>query len=68
MKQQAPIHQLLAREVNRKEFLGIMGLSIISIMGLSSIIKLLTGHDTKIIKHQYEPNNDGGYGSSAYGQ
>jgi hypothetical protein len=37
------LHNLLQKEVSRKEFLGIMGLALCSILGFGHILELLTG-------------------------
>ncbi len=58
----AHLQNLLSKEVSRKEFLGILGLAAISIVGAGHILKLLTGKSLEthsIIK--------GGYGSTTYG-
>jgi hypothetical protein len=60
-----PLQQLLTKDVSRKEFLAIVGLGILSIFGLSSIIKFLTGHNISLENHA---KVKGGYGSSAYGE
>jgi hypothetical protein len=56
------ISELTQREITRKEFLTIAGFGIMSIMGIGSIIKLLSGKST-IFNHQASA----GYGASAYG-
>jgi hypothetical protein len=52
------LHTLLRKEMTRKEFLATLGLAVVSILGFSSVIRLLSsrGHEAS---H--------GYGSSGYG-
>jgi hypothetical protein len=56
------IDELIQREVTRKEFLATLGFGVLSIMGLGSIMKLLSGKGSSL-KH----NVSSGYGSSPYG-
>ena len=67
MKQQTPLHQLLELEVSRKEFLATLGFGALSIIGLSSIIKFLTGHGSNTVSMK-PAGRTSGYGSSAYGE
>lgn len=53
------VNDLLSKEMSRKEFLSTVGLGIISIIGFSSLIKLLDGKTYK--------SQSAGYGSSSYG-
>lgn len=57
------IQTLAQREVTRKEFLTTVGFGLMSIMGLGSIIKLLSGKGQSLQHH----NMAAGYGLSAYG-
>ncbi len=58
-----PITTLLQREMSRKEFLMTVGFGTASVMGFSTIIKLLTGKSADgRFGHVIS-----GYGSSAYG-
>lgn len=58
-----PLQDLLKHDVSRKEFLKIVGFSMISALGLSSIIKFLTG------KGRFsKPPKSSGYGETPYGQ
>jgi hypothetical protein len=62
------IGELTAKELTRREFLATLGVGLISIMGLSSILKLLSakGH-----AHQLQSSGNSrsyGYGTSAYGR
>jgi hypothetical protein len=52
------LNELMDKEMSRKEFLATVGFGIASIMGLSTIIKFLTG------KKQQQVS---GYGGGAYG-
>jgi hypothetical protein len=54
------LQDLTQKEVSRKEFLTIAGLAILSIFGMSTIIKLLTGQS--VDHHLFTK----GYGSSTY--
>ncbi|HVX24586.1 MAG TPA: hypothetical protein VG992_04590 [Candidatus Saccharimonadales bacterium] len=58
-----PVTTLLQTEMTRKEFLATLGLGLASVMGLSTIIHLLTG---KSFDHHLR-HQEMGYGSSAYG-
>ncbi len=58
----ANLSSLLEKEVSRKEFLGMAGLAVASVLGFGSVLKLLTG---KSLHHQSPAEH--GYGSSAYG-
>ena len=57
-----PVAALMQKEMTRKEFLTTMGLAGASVLGFSSIIKLLTGKSL----HGSAVNH--GYGGSSYGQ
>ncbi len=55
---QNQLHELMQKEMSRKEFLGIVGFGIASIFGLSTILRMLGKG----------PQHAGrGYGSSSYG-
>lgn len=54
---------LLNKEVSRKEFLGILGLAAVSILGMGHILKLLTG--TSLDNHK--ALQGAGYSTSVYG-
>ena len=58
---------IMRREMSRQEFLVTLGIGAASIMGFSTIIRLLTGKsvDTHLKLNQ---KSDLGYGSSAYGR
>jgi hypothetical protein len=55
------LQTLLQKEVSRKEFLGIIGLAVLSILGFGHILKLLTGKSLDT-HHSLD-----GYGDSLYG-
>jgi Trp operon repressor len=55
------LNNLMQKEMSRKEFIATLGLGIASVLGFSSILKLLFG------KGQQTQNISAGYGSSAYG-
>jgi hypothetical protein len=55
-----PAQQLLQKDVTRKEFIGVVALGLVSILGFSSIIHFLTGHSGRSVAQR-------GYGSGPYG-
>lgn len=65
----APIHELLAKEVNRKEFLSIVGLGVLTVVGLGPIIKFLTGKNSEINRTivTNKVPKEVGFGSGPYG-
>ncbi len=67
MKQQTPLHQLLELEVSRKEFLATLGFGVLSLIGLSSIIKFLTSHNGSTVSMK-SVSRTRGYGSNSYGE
>ena len=58
-----PITALMQKEMTRQEFLGTVALGLGSIMGFSTIIRLLTGKSFD----RHLGHASGGYGSTAYG-
>jgi hypothetical protein len=56
-----PIDALLQKEMSRKEFLMMLGFGLASVMGFSTILRLLTG---KSLDRNHAVS---GYGSSSYG-
>lgn len=66
MKQnESPVGQLLQKKVTRKEFLGIAGSAVVSILGFSTIIHFLTG---KRVGIKHLSVSDHGFGSGFYGR
>lgn len=59
-----PIENIMQKEMSRKEFLATLGLGMASVMGFSTIIRLLTGRS---IDNHLGRHVSNGYGSSAYG-
>ena len=59
-----PLDRLMQKEMSRKEFLATLGFGMASVMGFSTIIRLLTG---KSADHHLGRHVGLGYGSSAYG-
>jgi hypothetical protein len=57
----ARVSDLMDKEISRKEFLGMLGLTVASIFGLGTVLKLLTGKSLE--NHRVLS----GYGSSTYG-
>jgi hypothetical protein len=64
-KSTTPVQALLQKEVTRKEFMTTSALAIVSILGFSSIIHFLTGHNSKSLIKTVSSRD--GYGSSSYG-
>lgn len=56
-----PLDTLMQKEMTRKEFLATLGLGIASILGFSSVIRLLSSKGK-------QQNQSSGYGSSSYGR
>lgn len=56
------LNELMDKEMSRKEFLATIGFGIASVMGLGTILKLLTGKKT-----QQQTSGGYGYGGGAYG-
>lgn len=54
------LQDLLQKEMSRKEFLTTLGFGLLSLVGVSSLIKLLSGKQT-------ERSGGMGYGGSVYG-
>jgi hypothetical protein len=59
------LNSLLQKEMSRKEFLATMGFGLASVMGLSTVLHMLTGKSLsgQLGRHQ----SFGGYGASSYG-
>ena len=57
-----PLQNLMQKEISRKEFLGVVGLAVLSIFGFSTIVKLLTGKslDSSAVLHDYSVSVYGG--------
>ncbi|HVS78690.1 MAG TPA: hypothetical protein VHD84_00140 [Candidatus Saccharimonadales bacterium] len=55
---QTDLHELLRKEVSRQEFLRTVGIGVVSLLGLSSLLKL-AGHKSHSTR---------GYGASPYGR
>ncbi len=62
-----PINELLQKEVNRNEFLTIVGFGVLSLFGMGSIIHFFTGKNSKTIIRQMSDYTNHGYGGSRYG-
>jgi hypothetical protein len=58
------IDTLLQKQMTRKEFLATLGFGAASVMGFSTVIKMLTG---KSVEHHVFKTSGYGYGSSPYG-
>lgn len=55
------LQTLLNKEVSRKEFLGILGLALCSVLGAGHLLKLLTGKSLET-----HPSLQDGYSSGVY--
>jgi hypothetical protein len=55
---------ILQREMTRKEFLMTLGFGMASVLGFSTIIRLLTGRSVESRLHR----SNRGYGSNPYGR
>ncbi len=65
-----PIQELLTREVNRTEFLSIVGLGALTVVGLGPIVHFLTGKGKTTVIHKHQTANSGskvGFGAGPYG-
>ena len=62
-----PINELLKKEVNRYEFLTIVGFGAISLIGMGSIIHFLTGKNSKSVVQHLSNYTTTNYGNSRYG-
>jgi hypothetical protein len=60
------LESLFQKEMSRKEFIATLGFGIASVMGFSTIIRLLTGKSADAHLRQ-RTSSSFGYGSSAYG-
>lgn len=57
-----PVAALMQKEMTRKEFLATLGLAGASVLGFSSVVKLVTG------KSLHSTISSHGYGGSSYGR
>lgn len=64
-----PIQELLTREVNRTEFLSIVGFGALALVGLGPIIHFLTGKGgkTTVIHKTEASQSEVGFGAGPYG-
>ncbi len=60
-----PVTTLLERDMTRQEFLVTLGFGLVSVMGFSTIIKLLTG---KSLDRHLGHRSIKGYGTRPYGR
>lgn len=56
------LNTLLQKEMTRKEFLATLGLGVATVMGLTTVLKMLSGNNGG-----QQVGSSGGYGASAYG-
>lgn len=54
------LQSITNQELSRKEFLTLIGLGIVSVLGIGNLLRLITGKSV----HQETP---GSYGTSSYG-
>lgn len=59
---QKQLNELLAREMTRQEFLATIGIGLASVLGLSGILRILSGKT-----HGSQQHPGYGYGRSTYG-
>jgi hypothetical protein len=59
---QKQLQTLLSREMTRQEFLATIGVGVASVMGLSGLLRVLSGKPNASQQHQGY-----GYGRSTYG-
>lgn len=57
-----PIDAIMQKDMSRKDFIVTLGFGVVSILGLSTIIQLLTGKSYSGSKVSHS-----GYGASRYG-
>ena len=57
------LDHILYRKMSRKEFLGVIGLDVISLLGLPALIGILSGND----KHTSSTAAPLTYGNGSYG-
>ena len=62
------LQPLLQKEMTRKEFMATLGFGMLSIMGLSTIMRLLTGTDptAQLDRHMNTNKASFGYGGGPY--
>lgn len=58
------VAKILDTEMERKDFLKLVGLGAVAAVGVTSILKAVTPAGQKVGQ---SPQGDGGYGSMAYG-
>ena len=68
MFKNATIQELLSKEMNRKEFLQVMGAAILGLIGISGFLSNLNKFAKTQTKPQPKQSISSGYGSSAYGR
>lgn len=57
------VHELMQKEMTRKEFLATVGFGVATMFGLSAMLKFLTGRDNPLQQN----NSSLGYGNGPYG-
>jgi hypothetical protein len=63
-----PIQELLTKQVNRTEFLTIVGFGTLAVFGLSPLIHFFTGKGGKTtIIHKHQNVQRGDFGDGPYG-
>lgn len=61
------LDSLMQKEMTRKEFMTTLGFGFLSILGLSTIIRLLTGTDPSQQLNRQLGGSQYGYGGGSYG-
>lgn len=62
------LSKLGEKELSRKEFLAVCGLGVVAMLGLSSIVRAVTGRSLELSGPSKPKDQDGGYGSVPYGK
>lgn len=61
---QGELQKLLSKKMGRREFLAHLGAGLLTIVGISNLLKQLIHYDSS---SKPKPTASGGYGSSSYG-
>lgn len=62
-----PVNELLKKNVNRSEFIKIVGFGALGLVGLGPIIHFLTGKNSKSVIGHLSNYTTTNYGNSRYG-
>lgn len=61
------IQKITDKEMDRKTFLKFGGLAVLSVVGLKSVVSLLTQSERQVITLDAKTTKDRGFGSGKYG-